>query len=393
MSCDITNGRIEQCKDSVSGLKAIYFINYDDLNSDDVIYDNTDTDLINDWTPASPLSLYKYELKGANSFETTINSSRDNGTTFFQQTLTIQLKRQEEEEAEEKKRLERQLESRRALLIYTRDELRKFEKEQAEADKKRREEAEAEAALNTRKNLINQVSSAQEVSKALSVITANNLQSARDQYSSLLSFEIESGNLSYKEQEKRFQQIRELERQKLTDRKATQAELDLFDKQSKEQEKKRDEAAAETKAQIISGALGTIADAVGRNTIAGKAASIAQATVDTYAGANKALATYAPPFGAIAAGTVILAGLLNVRKIIGTKIPPPPGSKGVSDNTTAPAAAPITPGQFIQSSPTVLNAQAIQELGSATNRAYVVESDVTNSQERIRRINRAARLS
>jgi len=302
-------------------------------------------------------------------------------------------KRQEEEEAEEKKRLERQLESRRALLIYTRDELRKFEKEQAEADKKRREEAEAEAALNTRKNLINQVSSAQEVSKALSVITANNLQSARDQYSSLLSFEIESGNLSYQEQEKRFQQIRELERQKLTDRKATQAELDLFDKQSKEQEKKRDEAAAETKAQIISGALGTIADAVGRNTIAGKAASIAQATVDTYAGANKALATYAPPFGAIAAGTVILAGLLNVRKIIGTKIPPPPGSKGVSDNTTAPAAAPITPGQFIQSSPTVLNAQAIQELGSATNRAYVVESDVTNSQERIRRINRAARLS
>jgi len=302
-------------------------------------------------------------------------------------------KRQEEEEAEEKKRLERQLESRRALLIYTRDELRKFEKEQAEADKKRREEAEAEAALNTRKNLINQVSSAQEVSKALSVITTNNLQSARDQYSSLLSFEIESGNLSYKEQEKRFQQIRELERQKLTDRQATQAELDLFDKQSKEQEKKRDEAAAETKAQIISGALGTIADAVGRNTIAGKAASIAQATVDTYAGANKALATYAPPFGAIAAGTVILAGLLNVRKIIGTKIPPPPGSKGVSDNTTAPAAAPITPGQFIQSSPTVLNAQAIQELGSATNRAYVVESDVTNSQERIRRINRAARLS
>lgn len=302
-------------------------------------------------------------------------------------------KRQEEEEAEEKKRLERQLESRRALLIYTRDELRKFEKEQAEADKKRREEAEAEAALNTRKNLINQVSSAQEVSKALSVITANNLQSARDQYSSLLSFEIESGNLSYKEQEKRFQQIRELERQKLVDRKATQAEFDLFDKQSKEQEKKRDEAAAETKAAVISGALGTIADAVGRNTVAGKALSIAQATVDTYAGANKALATYPPPFGGIAAGTVILAGLLNVKKILSTKIPPPPGSKGVSDNTTAPAAAPITPSAPLINTRTQLESQTIQQLGSATNRAYVVESDVTNSQERIRRINRAARLS
>lgn len=96
MSCDITNGRIEQCKDSVSGLKAIYFINYDDLNPDDVDY-VSGTDEIDDWTPiaAGPLQLYKYELKGANSFETTINSSRENGTTFFQQTLTIQLKRQD----------------------------------------------------------------------------------------------------------------------------------------------------------------------------------------------------------------------------------------------------------------------------------------------------------
>jgi hypothetical protein len=94
--CDITNGRIEQCKDSVSGLKAIYFINYDDLSPDDVTY-VSGTDEINDWTPiaAGALQLYKYELKGANSFETTINSSRDNGTTFFQQTLTIQLKRQD----------------------------------------------------------------------------------------------------------------------------------------------------------------------------------------------------------------------------------------------------------------------------------------------------------
>lgn len=92
--CDITNGRIEQCKDSVSGLKAIYLINYDDLNPDDIAYVGT-TDEIDTWEPPAALVLYKYELKGANSFETTINSSRDNGTTFFQQTLTIQLKRQD----------------------------------------------------------------------------------------------------------------------------------------------------------------------------------------------------------------------------------------------------------------------------------------------------------
>lgn len=300
-----------------------------------------------------------------------------------------------EERAEE----ERRLESRRALLVYTRDELRKFEKEQADKERQERQERENQEAINSRRNLAQQITNAQELQKALSTIVSQNTQNARDQYAALLNFEIQSGNLSYQEQEKRYQQVRQLERQKLVDRKATQAEFDLFDKQSKEQEKKRDQESAAVKAQVISGALGTIADAVGRNTVAGKALSIAQATVDTYAGANKALATYPPPFGAIAAGTVILAGLLNVKKILSTKIPPPPGAKGVSDNTTAPAAAtvsataPINPAQQLQASSTLLNAQAIQELGSATNRAYVLESDVTNSQERITRINRAARLS
>ena len=97
MACDITNGRIEECKDSVSGLKAVYFINYDDLDEDDVAYDTAggNPDLIDTWQPAAPINLYKYELKGNNSFETNINSSRENGTTFFEQNLAIQLKRQD----------------------------------------------------------------------------------------------------------------------------------------------------------------------------------------------------------------------------------------------------------------------------------------------------------
>ncbi len=92
MSCLITNGRLEQCKDSISGLQAIYFINFG-IAPDDVTYDGVETDLIT--SVANVTDLYKYELKGANSFETTINSSRANGTTFFQQTLTVQFKRQD----------------------------------------------------------------------------------------------------------------------------------------------------------------------------------------------------------------------------------------------------------------------------------------------------------
>ena len=94
MSCDIANGRLEQCKDSVSVLDAIFFINYGDYNAEtDVTYNVTNTDQIDDINGVS--SLYKYELKGANSFEQTINSSRENGTTFVEQTLTIQLKKQD----------------------------------------------------------------------------------------------------------------------------------------------------------------------------------------------------------------------------------------------------------------------------------------------------------
>ena len=98
MSCDIANGRVEACKDAISGLLNIYFINYGDLpvpTASNPTYDATNTDVIETWVPDAQLSLYKYELKGANGFEQTIQTSRDNGTTFFEQVLTVQLKKQD----------------------------------------------------------------------------------------------------------------------------------------------------------------------------------------------------------------------------------------------------------------------------------------------------------
>ncbi len=70
--------RLEACKDAISGLLNIYFINYGDLSIDDVTYvDNAaNSDVIATWTPASAINLYKYELKGANGFEQTIQTSR-----------------------------------------------------------------------------------------------------------------------------------------------------------------------------------------------------------------------------------------------------------------------------------------------------------------------------
>jgi hypothetical protein len=62
-------------------------------------------------------------------------------------------------------------------------------------------------------------------------------------------------------------------------------------------------------------------------------------------------------------------------------------------STDGGGAAPISPNSLFQTaSVTRLDQQSINQLGSATNRAYVVESDITNQQEKIVRINRAARL-
>tara|TARA_R100000742_G_C4269918_1_gene88496 strand:- start:888 stop:1472 length:585 start_codon:yes stop_codon:yes gene_type:complete len=98
MSCDIIGGRTEQCKDAVSGLHAIYLVNYGDLDFPSLnqygTSDNTDQ-IVAVQSDGLSFSIYKFELKGANSFEQTINSSRENGTTFFEQALTVQLKRQD----------------------------------------------------------------------------------------------------------------------------------------------------------------------------------------------------------------------------------------------------------------------------------------------------------
>jgi len=90
MACEITLGRIEPCKDSIGGLDAIYFVNEGDATG--YTYDAVNTDSI-ETVLGTPIA-FKYDLKGAsNTFVQTVNSSRDNGTTFFEQKLSITLKK------------------------------------------------------------------------------------------------------------------------------------------------------------------------------------------------------------------------------------------------------------------------------------------------------------
>ena len=93
-NCDLTLGRLEPCKDAVGGLKAVYFINYGDM--DGLTYDVTDTDAIDELFGAATTSdVYKYDLKGTSTLDETITSSRENGTTFVEQVLTLSLKKRD----------------------------------------------------------------------------------------------------------------------------------------------------------------------------------------------------------------------------------------------------------------------------------------------------------
>lgn len=89
MPCDISLGRAEQCKNSVGGLRAAYFINWGDATT--VTYSATagQEDVITG-LGGTPVG-YKYELKGTSTFEQTVTSSRENGTTFVDQKLSLSL--------------------------------------------------------------------------------------------------------------------------------------------------------------------------------------------------------------------------------------------------------------------------------------------------------------
>ncbi len=94
MACDtLTSGRVESCKDSVGGLNNVYFITYGDAPISGIVYNSSNEDVID--TIGTSVQSYKYELKGTSSFEQNIVSSRDNGTTYFEQVLNLSLKKQD----------------------------------------------------------------------------------------------------------------------------------------------------------------------------------------------------------------------------------------------------------------------------------------------------------
>lgn len=97
--------------------------------------------------------------------------------------------------------------------------------------------------------------------------------------------------------------------------------------------------------------------------------------------------------GGLSIAAIVAAAAQGLQTINSAGVPGGSGgSTGGGGSVATGAAAPIAP-PAPQATVTRLDNQSINQMGNATNRAYVIESDVTNSQERIKRINRAARLT
>jgi|TARA_R100000084_G_scaffold107339_1_gene67128 actin-related protein len=183
----------------------------------------------------------------------------------------------------------------------------------------------------------------------------------------------------------------------------------------------QDKAVADSKIAVSSAALGAVADIFGRESQAGKAAAVAQATINTYQAANNALANTPapPPFPFIAAGVALAAGFQNINKILSTPIENKfanggiVGGFGTGRSDSVPAR--LSKGE------SVINARstrmfrpvlsAINEAGggrgfadggtldeglggitTGTVKAYVVSDEMTNNQERLAKIRRKATI-
>lgn len=203
----------------------------------------------------------------------------------------------------------------------------------------------------------------------------------------------------------------EAEKKKEEDKKfwdeVDKAELDYTKLLEEEAEKRKkiDEAAFAAKMDYmdaIGGALGALGNLFAQDTAAAKTLALAEIAIGVAKGYINGLniaqqsakaagpgAAFAFPIFYASQVAAVLTAAGKAKGILSSV----KGGGGSSINTSAPnlasAQAPLTP----QAQTTTLSTQSINQIGVASSRAFVLETDVTNNQERIQRLNRAARIN
>ena len=85
MACDLTSGRLWECKEQVGGIKTVYFADFGDLTGLTVSNGAISTGL-------TGKTLYRYELPDyTGNLPETLTASAESGTLFYEQALEITL--------------------------------------------------------------------------------------------------------------------------------------------------------------------------------------------------------------------------------------------------------------------------------------------------------------
>jgi len=143
----------------------------------------------------------------------------------------------------------------------------------------------------------------------------------------------------------------------------------------KEQQQVVEENAA-AQLQAYSDLAGALSSLAGDN----KALAVAQATIDTFAGANKAFAQGGVA-GFVTGAAIIASGLANVRKILSTDVGSGGGGGSVPSDTGTPAPQMLSGSFTLGGTP---EPQPVQ--------AFVVTDDMTNNQNKLANIRRRATI-
>jgi hypothetical protein len=204
------------------------------------------------------------------------------------------------------------------------------------------------------------------------------VEEAKKEVETLELFKLDSvRTISSQIQEERRKELEAEMANSLEKRRIAKEEADAIIALEAEKKKAREDALTAT-----ASTLGQIADLFGQQTAAGKAAAIAEATIQTYLSAQKAyqstvgIPVVGPVLAPINAGLAIAAGIKNIKAIAAVKTPDGGGGGGgnVSNSFTSGAQAP---------SFNVVGNSGMNQLAQIQQtpiQAYVVSGEVTSAQ-------------
>ena len=194
--------------------------------------------------------------------------------------------------------------------------------------------------------------------------------------------------LTVEQEEQLKDEIASIKQEQVENARQTEHTLLMLNKQRIKEEEQQEKLIANAKLDIASSVLGSLSSLWGEQSKVGKAFAVTQATIDTYKSANAAYASMVgiPVVGTtlapIAAGAAILAGIANVKNILETSTD---GKTTTLPSNINPSVTPnvnMVDNIPIQYTKELLTDTETSELNKG-NRVYVVESDITETQDSV----------